>query len=685
MAGDPYKYYRIEARELVEQLVQGTLELGRGSKDPDLIPRLFRVAHTLKGASRVVKLPAIADLAHLIEDRLSLLRDGKIAASVELAGELRAVVDKITEALPGAESAKPAAAPAAAAPKKESAAPAAPVRAFETVRVEIDEMDRLLDRISGAAARLTEIRHEAHALDRARRQAQRLEERLEAAGNRTSDKTFAIVEELRACLDRLHRNLLPGLDQLDMDLGGLREGAERVRLLPAGAIFSSLERAVADAAAGLNRKVTFEAAGGDSRLDAHVLASITQALLHVVRNSVAHGIESEAERRAAGKPAEGRVRLEVLRQGDRVVFSCSDDGRGIDPEAVRRAAVQKGLLPAHGAGPFGLRDAVKLLLQGGVSTSGGVNQIAGRGVGLDMVRETAERFKGDVEVESTPGRGTVLRVRVPILLSSVTALMVETGGAEAAIPLEAVRRSLRVAPEEFVRTPEGVRVSADGNLIPFRPLEDVLGSPERSKESRAWTVVLVRSGDTDAAVGVDRLIGARTIVSRTLPPLLLAEPVVAGASLDAEGNPQLLLDPAHLADAVRKHSAELQAARAAERLPILVIDDSLTTRMMEQNILEAAGYEVELAVSAEEGLEKARKRRCGLFIVDVEMPGMNGFEFVRTTRADETLKQVPAILVTSLNSEADKRRGREAGAADYMVKSEFDQERLLEMIRRLVG
>ncbi|MBV8879368.1 MAG: response regulator, partial [Planctomycetaceae bacterium] len=354
-------------------------------------------------------------------------------------------------------------------------------------------------------------------------------------------------------------------------------------------------------------------------------------------------------------------------------------------EAVRRAAVKRGLLTEEGSRPFGLREAVKVLLQGGVSTSGGVNQISGRGVGLDMVRETAERFKGEVEVDSTPGRGTVLRVSVPILLSSVTALMVEAGGTEAAIPLDSVRRSLRVAPEEFVRTPEGIRVSADGNLVPFRPLEDVLCSASPAAASRAWTVVLVRSGDVDAALGVDRLIGARTIVSRTLPPLLRTEPTVTGASLDAEGNPQLLLDPRHLAEAVRRNATDLQVARQAERLPILVIDDSLTTRMMEQSILEAAGYEVELAVSAEEGLEKAKKRRCGLFIVDVEMPGMNGFEFVRTTRADEKLKQVPAILVTSLNSEADKRRGREAGASDYMVKSEFDQERLLETIRRLIG
>jgi len=683
MPGDPYKYYRIEARELVEQLVQGTLDLGRGSKEADLLPRLFRVAHTLKGASRVVKLAAIADLAHQLEDKLALLRDGKLAASPELAAEMRTVVDRISEALPGAEAGKPAAAvvPAAPAPK----APVAPVRAFETVRVEIEEMDRLLDRISGAATRLTEIRHEAHALDRARRQATRLAERLESAGTRTSDKTFAIVEELRASLDRLHRNLLPGLDQLDLDLGGLREGAERVRLLPAGSIFSSLERAVADAAAGLGKKVRFEATGGDSRLDAHVLASILQALLHVVRNAVAHGIEAGTERIAAGKPEEGRVSMEVLRRGDRVVFACSDDGRGINPEAVRRAAVARGVLTEAQSRPFGLKEAVKILLQGGVSTSVRVNQISGRGVGLDMVRETAERFKGEVEVESTPGRGTVLRVSVPILLSSVTALMVESGGTEAAIPLEAVRRSLRVAPEEFVRTPEGVRVSADGALVPFRPLEDVLQAASPAATSRAWTVVLVRYGDVDAALGVDKLIGARTIVSRTLPPLLQAAPVVAGASLDAEGNPQLLLDPRHLTDAVRRNSTDLEAARQAERLPILVIDDSLTTRMMEQSILEAAGYEVELAVSAEEGLEKARKRRCGLFIVDVEMPGMNGFEFVRVTRADETLKKVPAILVTSLNSEADKRRGREAGASDYMVKSEFDQERLLETIRRLIG
>jgi len=197
--------------------------------------------------------------------------------------------------------------------------------------------------------------------------------------------------------------------------------------------------------------------------------------------------------------------------------------------------------------------------------------------------------------------------------------------------------------------------------------------------------VVVQAGDRCVAVGVDKLLGTANIVMRALPGVVEADPVIAGASLDAEGNPQLVLDPAGLvATAAQVRGTKVEEA-APQRVTILVIDDSLTTRMLEQSILESAGYQVELAVSAEEALAKAHERRYSLFIVDVEMPGMDGFEFVAQTRSDAALREIPAILVTSRDAVEDRQRGQRVGASAYIVKGEFDQGQLLQTIRTLVG
>jgi two-component system chemotaxis sensor kinase CheA len=291
-----------------------------------------------------------------------------------------------------------------------------------------------------------------------------------------------------------------------------------------------------------------------------------------------------------------------------------------------------------------------------------------------------------MSIRSEPGRGTTVEVQVPISIASLHGLVVEAAGALAAIPLDAVRATLRVRDSEIARSAESDSILHEGNVIPFLPLDRMLrrsGSAGRNRS--AWSAVVVEAGGRRAAVGVDRLLGTSNIVMRALPGVIEADRVVSGASLDAEGNPQLVLDPGGLvATAERGRGASSEEADL-RRPPVLVIDDSLTTRMLEQSILESAGYEVELAVSAEEALIKAHDRRYSLFIVDVEMPGMDGFEFVAQTRSDPALRDIPAIMVTSRNAVEDRRRGEQVGARAYIVKGEFDQEQLLQSIRTLIG
>jgi two-component system chemotaxis sensor kinase CheA len=265
--------------------------------------------------------------------------------------------------------------------------------------------------------------------------------------------------------------------------------------------------------------------------------------------------------------------------------------------------------------------------------------------------------------------------------------MVETEGAVAAIPLSAVRSTQRVASRDISRAAAGASIAYGQQVIAFMPLAAACGT--RWSAARDWTAIVVAAGAGLAAVGVDRLLGIGRMVVRPLPDRMTASPIVAGASLDPEGNPQLVLDPDGLVAAVHGAASSARGGEGDEHdappRPVLVVDDSLTTRMLEQSILESAGYDVDVALSGEEALECLGRKPYALMLVDVEMPGMDGFTLIEHIRSAPALQHIPAILVTSCDAAQDRRRGREVGAQGYVVKSAFDQAELLTMIRSLTG
>jgi two-component system, chemotaxis family, sensor kinase CheA len=684
MATDPYRYFRVEAQELAEQLGKGVLELEKGPAPAKAVAHLLRLAHTLKGAARVVKQGEIADAAHAIEDALAPLRAGT--------AEAQEGVDAILTLIDGIAS-RVRALGKPADPDGPLPVQVVPDEPLRTVRADVGEMDALMDGVAEAHTKLVALRRGLRTVDRMRDLAVALAAQVGRPRERDTSpagdgparaRTGSLATELVSLVAGFERTVAVGVEQIDRELRQVHDAAERLRLLPTGAVLDALERTARDAAQALGKRVTFDGRGGEVRLDAHVLGVLQGALVQLVRNAVAHGIESETERRAAGKPPEGQLRIEVARRGKRVAFVCRDDGRGLDIDAIRRAAERKGLLVA-GAQPSDAGALFRLLLKGGISTSGAISEVSGRGVGLDVVREAAQRLRGDVLGETRAGEGPVVEVGVPVSLSALDALIVESSGISVAIPLEAVRRTLRVAPSDLTRAPDGETIVDDGESIPFITLEQILTRGRREpRRPKAWSTVIVHHGTALAALGVDRLLGTANVVLRPLPELAPGDPIVAGASLDAEGNPQIVLDPEGLVARARAREQSPPIARSAS-LPVLVIDDSLTTRMLEQSILEGAGYEVDLATSAEEALEKVRRRAYGLFLVDIEMPGMDGFTFVERARVDPALGHVPAILVTSRSSPEDRARGVAVGARGYVVKSEFDQADLLRRIRALVG
>jgi two-component system chemotaxis sensor kinase CheA len=704
MALDPYRYFRLEARELLEQFGKDILELERHGSSPATIQRLLRVAHTLKGAARVVKQTEIADRAHAVEDSLALLREVTGTVPSQLIETLLRHADDINshlQVLTQSESQNIAV--QNTLPEAQGAPALLPQNTLvadenlRTVRTDLAEMDALLDGVAETHAQLNGLRAAAGLAIEARHMADLLLEQLVPQGSqairlhtggpenvsqRMPERVSETALELRRRLGRLERNLGASAEQIDRELNQLRDAAEQLRLVSASVLFASLERSARDTAQELGKQLEFVAKGGDIRLDAYVLGTIQKALVQIVRNAVAHGIEFSAERHAAGKPQAGQLSVNVVRRGRWIAFACRDDGNGVDLEAVRRIAIRRGLLSADAADP-GPEDLIALLLRGGISTSDTVTKVAGRGVGLDVVREAVEQLGGEAKIHTRRGQGTSFELIVPLSVTSLDVLMVEAAGSVVSIPLDAVRTSLRIPAGEISWRPAGAAVRFEQTVLPFMALPELLYGV-RSPPDRTWSAVAVAGADGLAVLGVDRLLGTARVVARPLPDLMPASIFAAGASLDSEGNPQLLLDPDGLVHEAR-HADGSKRGPEQVRPPVLVIDDSLTTRMLEQSILESAGYEVDVAASAEAGLISARHKNYGLFLVDVEMPGMDGFSFVETIRADPTLRHIPAILVTSRAAPEDRERGREAGANGYIVKSAFDQIELLAMIRPLLG
>ncbi|MGW8391356.1 hybrid sensor histidine kinase/response regulator [Pseudoduganella sp. HUAS MS19] len=684
MAADPYRYFRIEGRELLDQLSAGILAL-ESAADAAAVARLLRLAHTLKGAARVVRQAEIADLTHGVEGLLAPLREGGVALERGVADQLLAALDRIAALLgqlprPDAAPQAPAA-PAAAAqpgPTATGASAGAPQQAAvphgemppplppRLARADLIEVDALLEGLGEIGGELEGLR--------------RLAGQLDAAARSTVQQAPGLARQRLAQMERI---LAGGIERIDRELRQARDAAERLRLVPAASMFGVLERAVRDAAQGQGKQVAFEASAGNLRLEGEVLELVLGGMMQLVRNAVAHGIELPAERRAAGKPPSGRITLAAGRRGTRAWFRCSDDGRGVDLMAVRAALAKRGQPALDLAG---LDDGALLarLFEGGISTRDTVSELAGRGIGLDVVRDAMARLGGTLQA-SSGAQGTAVELQVPMSLAALEVLMVEAEGRLLALPLDAVRGAARIAPGQVLAATEGAAIEYGGQVLPFRPLElGLAANANGSAGRRAFSAVaLAPAQGMPSAVGVTRLAGVESVVLQAPPPLAAADASVLGLYLDDAGDPGIVLDPEHLAQTLAARARRGSSA-AAPAKPVLVVDDSLTTRMLESSILEAAGYTVAMAASAEEGLAMALQGDYSMVLVDVEMPGMDGFTFIEKAGADPALRHLPCILVTSRDSPQDRARAVQAGARGHIVKGEFDQAQFLRQVGELV-
>ncbi|HTD06107.1 hybrid sensor histidine kinase/response regulator [Undibacterium sp.] len=712
MAKDPYRYFRIEARELLDQLSAGILDLEKLG-NADKVSGLLRLAHTLKGAAHVVRQAQIANLAHMVEDTLAPHRQDGTTMPRSAFDDILKSLDQISvllDNLPQADASE------ALAPKTNThagtaadTATPAPTGKHEGIpnqavlrmaRTDISVVDALLEGLAEVSGELGNMKRLNASVSHIRELFTSFSAQLAAQSWKEShlhsqptnlSKVGGLVESLRGLVLSAERNIAACTESMERELRQVHEIAERLRLIPVASIFNTLERTARDAANSLEKQVNLDASGGDIRLDGQVLDVVQNALMQIIRNAVAHGIELPRERGANHKSAAGNITLEVTRRANHVSFRCTDDGRGIDTDAVRRAILRKELAAGtmseqteEKIEALSIQDLLSILTKGGVSTAKTITELSGRGVGLDLVRSSVQQIGGEMIAHTEAGRGTSVELLVPVSLASLQALIVESSGQPLAIPLDAVQSTLRVAGSDIVHAEQGRRIVHQGTLIPLIKLS-LAGRMHSARPAapHILSAVVINTAAGAIAVAVDKLRGTESIVLRPLPAMAPASAMISASFLDHEGNPQLVLDPEMLASGM--HSTVTHANVSSDpSLPILVIDDSLTTRMLESSILEAAGFGVALAASAEEGLALALRNQYALFLVDLEMPGMDGIEFIEHTRADPVLRSIPCILVTSRDAAEDKQRAEQAGASAYIVKGEFNQVEFLRRIRQLV-
>jgi len=504
-------------------------------------------------------------------------------------------------------------------------------------------------------------------------------------------------EELKT-LSADHNTLLDHLNNdcnhLQIITDDLQNGIRSVRMLPIATLFDLFPRMVRDLAHNQKKDIVLEVQGQDAEVDRQALELMKDPLTHLLRNAVGHGIEPPEERLAAGKPRHGTIRLCAEQRGNNLVLTISDDGRGINLDAVRRAAIEQGLVSPEKMADFSDRDVVELIFHSGLSTAGKTTDLSGRGVGMDVVRRNLEQIHGFIQVETRLGVGTSFVLMLPITLTTSQVLLVRVAGETVALPMINVERILHVNVLKVGSIEGHSAIYAEGRPLPLVSLANVLKLPEVEQPLLPDTkipVVILSVAEKRIALRASGFLSTQQVVVKSLGGQLRRVRNVAGAAILGDGQLVTILNVSDLMKSLHgKSFASLGlpiVTKEARRWRVLLADDSITTRTLEKHILENAGYEVLTAADGQEAWKLICQNEKGLpdlVVSDVNMPRMDGFALTQSIKGDSSYAQVPVVLVTSLESPQDRLHGMESGADAYIIKSTFDQRELLETIERLI-
>ena len=760
--------FRVELADQLQVLTEGMLRLEKqleADVRKEILKRIFRAAHNIKGAARGVGVTVVADIAHHLESLLSFLKENNARPVPDTIDVCLEAIDRMREAmaahdtgsgvefdqqdlyarlerasrepaLPGtglSENTEPAAVTGQPIIESSARAPAdatmqdpqeqrndseknshgdARVQkeaygqqgAADVIRVTADK----LTRISGLSEELQTAKIGLHEQFRA------IEELLDSINGLSriwSSSKYsglkseaALPEELQQLLARsreavealgrktakIHKQMRATRNRVGQVSSTLQSEVHMLRLVPVATMLRPLLRPMRDLARELGKQVTLHISGDEVEMDRAVLEGVRDPLMHLLRNAIDHGIEEPAERRSSGKREEGNIYIDVRCEGGEIIISVRDDGAGIDPVHIGEAAVRKKLImPAEFESMD--RDALlHLVFRAGFSTRETVSTVSGRGVGLDVVYENLINLKGSVKLESEPGTGSCFELRMPLTLTTERGLQVRVGSQMFVVPSVSVKRILDLLPEQITEVASGQVIMVDDRPVPLRELGATLGlCGDEFTDLAQLPVVVVSRGWRMVAFVVNEVIGEQEIVIKPLTWPLVSVSNITGATVTGSGSIMMVLNTGDLIETALSATPTAPVIgtsldEEASVPSVLIVDDSLTTRTLERNILEYQGYEVTVATDGQQAWEILQGQAFDLVVSDIEMPRMNGFELTERIKQSERLADIPVIIVSSLAADAEKQRGIEVGADAYIVKGQFETHALLEVVQRFI-
>ncbi|HET7125853.1 MAG TPA: response regulator, partial [Lysobacter sp.] len=503
--------------------------------------------------------------------------------------------------------------------------------------------------------------------------------------SRALGESAADMASLQGTLDDLTRQYETLLLQQSRVSSDLQEGLMRTRMVPFDALVPRLRRVVRQAAGETGKQVQLKLDGAQGELDRNVLEHMTAPLEHMLRNAVAHGIEDPAGRKSAKKPEEGSIAIAMRREGSEVVLEIRDDGAGLNRDAIRKRAVERGLIRDDAV--LAEADLDALIMEPGFSTAETVSRLAGRGVGMDVVASEVRQLGGSLDIKSKLGEGTAFVLRLPQTLAVTQAVFVRIGETTYAVPIASVRGVGRIGRDELAADDASYRYG--GEEYPVHDLGALLGhAPAKAEGQLQMPLLLIRAGDLRAAVLVDQVVGNREIVVKPVGPQVASVPGIFGATIMGDGRVVVILDIAPLArrQAVLQREVQVPVEPAPQRrVPlVMVVDDSVTMRKVTGRVLERHNIEVATAKDGIDALERMAERVPDLMLLDIEMPRMDGYELATAMRAEARLRDVPIIMITSRTGEKHRQRALEIGVQRYLGKP-YQEPELMRNVFELLA
>ncbi len=743
--------FKVEAQEHIDAMSTGLVELEKTStteRQMEVIEAVFREAHSLKGAARAVNLTKVETICQSLESVFSKLKTRALTLSPELFDSLHemisntageASVDHSRLSKPASEVSvplplpttqpsalplrPPGGIPLARATAVQTSVPDERQALPDTVRVSSSKLDSLLrqaeelisTKITGAH-RVAQMKEVAATLARWEKEWSkvrphaRAQQRFVEAGStgirnagsigqvnaREMDSILTFLEWNEKALQSMRKQIASITSELGIDYRSLErkasdllEDAKRASMVPFSVLLGLFPKLVRDLCRDCGKDADLTIEGGDIEADRRILEEMKDPMIHLIRNCVDHGIEMPHERARTGKPRRGTITVTISpKRSDKVEIVVSDDGAGVNTRKLGEAGIRLGLVSREDVENMDPQEVISLAFQSGLSTSPIITEVSGRGLGLAIVREKAERMGGTAIVESRLGAGTTFRLLLPLTLATFRGVVVRAHERLFVLPTMYVQRVLRIGWDEIKTVENRETVQVRGRALSLVRLRDVLelgaaGSPPDRKGKLALLVLVW--GGQELALVVDEILNDQEVLVKGLGKQLRRVRNVAGATILGNGKVVPVLNIADLfLSAVNVRAITPTAKGEEQPKSVLVAEDSITARTLLKSILESAGYRVKTAVDGAEALAELGSEKFDLVVSDVEMPRMNGFDLTAKIRGDRKLSELPVVLVTALESRQDRERGIDVGANAYIVKSSFDQSNLLDVVGQLI-